>query len=235
MAEGIERIPVPVNHYGVVHPHEEMLECLKDDCAFRGDSLTCTANRHHLHSTEPSYRAAGEIAKEFRKLSVLTIWMHTCRHDEHHNNHEIDVRVPELDVMRQCIEDARHIQSLVINRSRLEILDNQLSRSDLEEQRISELRRKKDELIIENKSNVQKVMEIEVIPEELVTGALLLVAPNHARSKILTGSSYALTGTIPKPEISVALDTGNRFTEMSRLYWEDLALQTEVGGVLLVA
>ena len=78
-------------------------------------------------------------------------------------------------------------------------------------------------------------MEIEVIPEELVTGALLLVAPNHARSKILTGSSYALTGTIPKPEISVALDTGNRFTEMSRLYWEDLALQTEVDGVLLVA
>jgi len=197
------RAPVPANEFGIVIP-PPVTNCIGEDCRFKNGDKECELNRHHLHSSLPFYESAGHVATTFRQLDVLTVWVHECRHAEHHSLHEIDVEVPSLEVMHECIDEARKIRSVYNSYHTISSITEQLARETSSEQR-KRLKRARERLLNDRKDIVAKTESIEVIPEVLVTGALLFAASNYGQSRIVMGSDYVFTGTMRKKDITVAV------------------------------
>lgn len=205
-----ERIPVPSTELGVVIP-PPMQDCRREDCRFTGDNETCRLTRHHLHSSAPFYEAAGVLAANFRGINYLTVWIYACRHKEHHDNHVIDVPLPSTEVMRQCIAETRKLRRIDANYRDVKGIDKTVAQSGLSKAEITALRRAKEQLVSARKDLLKDVVSIETLPRELVTGALLVTAPSHARSRILMGSNYVLTGNMLRDEAPAALALAGEF------------------------
>lgn len=199
-----ERIPIPTTELGIVVP-PPMLDCMREDCRFRADNETCRLTRHHLHSPMPLYEAAGPLAADFRDLDYLTVWIYACRHKEHHDEHTIDVPLPSAEVMKQCIEETRKLRQIDANYREVNGIDRAAVEPGLAKAEILGLRRVREQLISARKDLLKDVASIEILPQELVTGALLITAPSHARSYIMMGSTYVLTGNILRDEAPAAL------------------------------
>lgn len=199
-----ERIPVPINELGIVVP-PPMLDCMGEDCRFRDDNETCRLTRHHLHSSAPFYEAAGTLASDFRDLNYLTVWIYACRHNEHHDKHIIDVPLPSAEVMKQCITETRKLRRVDVNYHNVRGVDKTTAKPGRTKTEITSLRRAKERLVSARKDLLKDVASIEILPQELVTGALLVTAPSHARSRIMMGSDYVLTGNILRGEAPTAL------------------------------
>lgn len=215
-----DRRPVQTNRYGIVIP-PPVMECMGEECKFRKSQPKCLPNRHHLHSTEPFYEKAGTLATKFRELGVITAWMHECRHTDYHGQHYLDVPVPDRDVMEQAMYEASLLDRIVANYHETRAVSNILIKSKLSEAAERGLSRKRETLLSKRKELQKGTYEIEVIPEELVTGALLIVASNHARARIFEGSSFVLTGTMAKKDIPVALRIGKRTLSDAMLHAQE--------------
>ncbi len=205
-----ERIPVTSTELGIVIP-PPMLDCWREDCRFSGDNEPCRLTRHHLHSSAPFYEAAGTLAADFRDLDYLTVWIYACRHKEHHDNHIIDVPVPSAEVMRQCIAETRKLRQIDSNYRDAKGIDKTAAQPGRTKAEITGLRRVKEQLVLARKDLLKDVVSIEILPQELVTGALLITAPSHARSRIMMGSNYVLTGNILRDEAPAALTLAGEF------------------------
>lgn len=198
------KIPPLLNEYGISFA-PIFKPCIGEKCCFRGASDECELTRHHLHSISEDYEAAGSIARKFRNLSVLTVWLHACRHREHHQRNEIHVPIPSVAVMKKCIDEQKLLRKLIDNHNEIQSHEAMLERgldtrrSKGSTRRLGILRQRKPELI-------EGVKTIEVIPAELVTGALIMVAPSHAYNRIRTGHPFAMTGTMAKKEVGRSLD-----------------------------
>jgi len=230
------RDAVPTNEFGIVIPPHPT-ECIGIDCKFCGGESPCELSRHHLHSSASFYEQAGEVAQQFRKLNALTVWLPQCQHDIHHKKHEIVVPIPSLDVMQQCIEEARILANITYNQKVHLNTERELEHPDIQISEKKGLRRFRAKLQVRQKELLEEVKTIEVIPEEIVTGALLFAAPNHARSKLIkyrhrlkmsqmelleetktlefnreenvVGSGYGLTGTMDKDYVLQAIAVVN--------------------------
>jgi hypothetical protein len=153
----------------------------------------------------PFYEAAGPLAADYRDLDYLTVWIYACRHKEHHDEHIIDVPLPSAEVMKQCIEETRKLRRVDDNYRKVNGIDGIAGDPGLTKAEIVGLRRVREQLISARKDLLKDVASIEILPQELVTGALLITAPSHARSYIMMGSTYVLTGNILRDEAPAAL------------------------------
>lgn len=226
-----EKQAVSLSEEGVVVPPDTSLECLGDSCKSRKERETCTRAKHHLHSTEPDYEEAGPIATGFRDLSILTVWLFECRHDEHHGRHEIHVPVPALEVMREVIEEEKKIRQLMASQRELNQIPKLISKADITLREKQGLQRRENALLHNKQQELEAVKRISIIPEQLITGAMLIASPKQAKSRILMGGEYALPGIITKQEIPRALEV----VEAAYLVAQSRALQTEVDKVELAA
>ena len=207
---GKQRIPVPTNEHGVVLP-PTVEECV-------GGACNCEPNCHHLHSTERLYVRGGRKAEEFRKIAALTVWLPECRHRIYHDVHELDVALPNIEVMRQCVRENRKLKKLNGNRKELDRTGELLAKTDLPDADVKGLLNKRDGLLEDKEELMERVKTIEIIPEELITGALLVAAPECARQRMLDGSGFVLTGIMSKEEIPLALSLGNEFLLQAKNY-----------------
>lgn len=198
------RQPVPTTPEGVVIPPDTSLACREEECKSRKDKETCLIARHHLHSTEPIYVAGGPTAEEFRDLPTLTVWLLECRHDEHHSKHEIEVPIPFLEVMKEVIEEEKKIRQLITSQRELHNIAKILNHPSTTQRQKKGLRRRENTVLHNRLEEIDSVKTIQLIPEELITGALLIAAPNHARSRILMGGRFVLPGIITRQEIPIA-------------------------------
>lgn len=199
-----ERTPVLTNEFGIVVP-SPMRDCMRENCRFRDINETCRLTRHHLHSSQPFYEAAGDLAADFQDLDFLTEWKYACRHNEHHNEHIIDVPIPRPEVMKQCIAEARILRRIDGNYRDIKSAEESVDRPGRTKAEIAGLGRAKEKFIVAREHLLKNIDNIEVIPEELVTGALWMTAPSIARSRTMMSSSYVLTGNIWRQEAPVAL------------------------------
>jgi hypothetical protein len=219
----------PVNKYGVVIP-PEYHQCIGEGCKFRGENHNCQPTRHHLHSTEPDYISAGPVAQEYRELQVLTVWLPKCRHEIHHQQHSINIEIPSTEVMQYCIEKAKLVRDMVRSQREINGISRLLdSEVDATYRRRKGLKRRRQELSEQKNRLIEEVNTIEIIPEELITGALLVVAPKVARGKISLRSRAVMTGTMLKSEIPRALNESRKAKD----YLD--RLQTGVDAVQLAA
>ncbi|MBX4197124.1 hypothetical protein KW801_01030 [Candidatus Saccharibacteria bacterium] len=207
-----------------------MHTCKGEDCSDRRNNPECNETLHHLHSSKPLYADAGIEATAFRELEVLTVWIPRCAHTEHHHRHEIDVEVPCPDVMKECVIEEKKLRKLLMVRRELTGNEKILQDPEIGRRQTAGLLRRKEQLIGKHTDLLTEVGSIEIIPEELITGALLIAAPNHARSRIMMGSGVVLPGLIRKTELSTAHELVNIFTANP-----EEALQTGVNAVQLAA
>ncbi|MBI4033710.1 hypothetical protein HY379_01795 [Candidatus Saccharibacteria bacterium] len=232
MQERPKRAAVPTNEFGVVLP-PPISECIGQECQFKNGYPNCILTRHHLHSSEPFYETAGRTAAEYRDLAALTVWIPECQHKIYHRKHEKDVPIPDLEVMKHCVDEARKLRVLKHNTRSIAGIDKVLAREETPKTEIKGTLRYRDGLIVAREKLIDDVLSIEVIPEELVTGALLTLAPNHARSRIIMGSDFVLPGLIVREQIPKSLEVAYQALEERNNYL--LSLQTEVVKVELAA
>jgi hypothetical protein len=128
--------------------------------------------------------------------------------------HEIDVPIPDLEIMQQCIREARSLKRLTYTSKELRDVTNELEQGGLSQKRIYGLGNRQEELLEDKEEIMARVMTIEVIPEELVTGALLLCVPECAQRRLFGGTGYVLTGMLKREEIPEAVDTANEVLEL---------------------
>ena len=200
------REPNDFNEFGLVVP-PPIDECMGDGCAFRGTAEACQLTRHHLHSTAPDYEAEGELAEEFRDLGIMTAWLRECIHREHHNRYDIHVPVPHEKIMKRSRYENKKVKALITNFRTTKSNEEALNSSGLTENGKKSLNKVKERLLKERDELLEKINRLEVIPEELITGALLLAAPEIAQRRIKSGSGVALPGLIQKAaEVPFALN-----------------------------
>ena len=206
---------VPTNEYGIVIP-PPIGSCIGDLCRFKQpDEESCESTVHHLHSTLDDYLENGRVAHRFRTLPILTVWLPGCRHQIHHEIHEISVRIPYQDIMSQGIREARRVRKLATIHSNLRTIKRELTGDGLTQKQIYGLQSVEEELYEDREEILPRIMTIEVIPEELVTGALLICAPDLAQRRLLAGTGYVLTGTLNRNEIPEAIDIANEILELA--------------------
>ena len=211
---GAHAVKVPTNEYGIVVPPHAS-GCMEDLCIWKGEEETsCEMTVHHLHSTFDTYLYEGRVSHKFRNLPVLTVWTPECRHQIYHEIHEIDVPIPNFDVMKQCIREARALKRLVGAHKELSDVTRELTQDGLSKKRIYGLENRQEELLEDKEEILGRVATIEVIPDELVTGALLICSPENAQRRLFTGTGYVLTGLLEKEQIPEAIDTANEILEL---------------------
>lgn len=227
-SEGYLRVPILTNEYGIVIP-PPISECIGEECAFRGDSIECEQDAHHLHSTEPFYSEASRKAYKFRDIESLRVYLPRCQHKIHHDQHELNVAVPDLEIMRAGMRDHRKLKKTVSNLKELGATEKALSQPDISLRAFNGLMSKREVLLEEGEELFARVLHIEVLPEELVIGALLIVRPDYARKKIIEGADVVLTGVISREDVPLAKQRALRALAKAK------ALQSEVDAVELAA
>jgi hypothetical protein len=202
--------PNVTNEYGVVIPSPPA-ECIGRDCIFRNGQQECELTRHHLHSTGPDYVKDSKLAEKFRDLAILTVWLPECVHKDHHSRFEINVPIPHPKIMRQSKHEASIIRNLIGNYRNLKNNEKLLAQEASENgQRGLEKARKK--FLEVREGLMDGIHDIRVIPEELITGALLLVAPEYPSTRIVKSENFALPGVLTKDEIPVVLSNAREIT-----------------------
>ncbi|MEX2006739.1 MAG: hypothetical protein WD877_00985 [Candidatus Saccharimonadales bacterium] len=199
----INRRPNLTNEYSIALPPPPT-GCM-ESCPFKKGKHRCELTEHHLHSTVPDYEAAGDLAIDFRELSVLTVWLPECVHHRHHMTFDIHVHIPSEKVMKWCIHEQKIIRNVVDISRRLRNTEKGLAEAAEAGKESFGLDQAKERFIEELDDALVGIQSIEVIPEELVTGALLVAAPEHAQARIARGSGVALTRTMTIKEVPLAL------------------------------
>lgn len=202
----IEKKPTPTNKFGIVIP-PAFAECVGEECRFRDGPDGCKLSRHHLHSTASDHENDSELAVEFRNLEPLTVWLPYCVHDGHHAEHRIHVPIPHPNIMRQAKYESGRVKKLITNHRENKNNEKMLNTTpNLTRRGIRRLNGIRDQLAEHRETLLNEVVTgLEVIPDEIVTGALLLVASDLAQRRIRSGMEYTLPGVIDKSEIPIAL------------------------------
>ncbi len=218
----------PTNKYGIAYPLFT-LDCTKSTRDHR-DINSCIYTRHHLHSSAPLLKAAGIITSEFKDLATLSVWTPRCRHNQHHDDNDINTYIPSIEIMEQAIYEEKIIRALSANTNSVRGLNKAIENPLTQRSEACGQIKAREKLLAQRPELLGKLGEIQVTPEELITGALILVAPSHARSRLRMGSGYVLTGTISRPEIPAVINSAN-----SMMSANALSLQTGVDEVRLAA
>lgn len=200
------REPLPTNEFDIVIP-PPVLECMGEDCTFRGDNDVCGLTQHHIESTEPHFEAHSPLAAKFRELVHLTVWMHECRHREHHNTRELIAPIPEDWVMERAVIESRRLRRIDVSFGAIRGLGKTMQEPGRTITEKEGVKRAQEKLMQKHEALLSQGLCIEVLPEELVTGALLTTAPEMAQARIWSGSEFVLTGNIHKDEAGEALRT----------------------------
>lgn len=208
---------VPTNEFKIAIP-PGILDC-REDCKHKGDNSVCIQTRHHLHSTEVLYALAGEEAYDFRDLRGLTAWLYRCRHEEHHSTYNLFVPPPKRDVMRQGKSEERALRHLLGAHRQIEGDSRVIELPDTTINVVNGLKRARERLLIEKNRQLEKVLATEVLPEEIVTSALLIAAPRLAKGRIINGSGVTLSGLLKREELPLAIQRAQLYQDQAEAIW----------------
>lgn len=195
--------PVPVNDYGIVRP-PIWQPCLGHENPVTGETQECVVDQNHLHFDidELRYGFRPALSAYFREQNHLTVWMHRCRHEEWHSRHQKFVLPPKEEVMVQAIEEINVLKDIDRLYHTLQSLENSLffegsgfTRYN-EPVSIEELLDKRAGFTQERSRYLEEVADFEVLPFELVTGALVLTAPLEAKRRLKINPVYAMTANL---------------------------------------
>ncbi len=199
---------IPTNEYGIV-VLENPQPCMGEDCPVRRDEEECFIDLDHLHHSEAYYDYNGSLAIEFRSQAALTRWVFRCVHNVKHSQYPHNVPIPRPQVMKQAIAEARLLHEIEVNYRNRTSLANVLERPDLRQWYRRAVRVNLDKHMKDKKKLVRSVDSIEFLPQEIVTGALLLASPGHAENRLIADPSYMLPGTIRRHEVRAAWQAAN--------------------------
>lgn len=134
--------------------------------------------------------------------------------------------------MKRAIKQGSFIQRIVNNTNEIEAVQAILY-SESAGRAEKKLAGRHLSSALKSRKEVLKGLDfVEIFPEELVTGALLAAAPGHARSRIMQGSKFVLTGTMRRDQVPLAAEFGKQVLSEKESYWAkhdaERALQTSV-------
>ena len=212
---------------GIVVPPK--FECV---CGIPG----CRIDEHHNAFDGPYYKKAPGIRREasrfiiqeFRNSVYNRFWIPRCKHEELHAETR-SVRRPKLEIVQGFVEEAGVLRRLDeaavgLNWSARRI-GNWSERRD--RRRLEELLERRSQLEQKHETALTEVGSIQIIPEEVVTGALLFSAPDVARQRLLESPDQGIVATRSWPK--------HHILDIAFLGREALPLQTEVDRVELAA
>lgn len=208
--KNLSKVPFPKNEFGIILP-PEVQGCRGEECRFHDHAAaeSCDIDTHHLLGTNDFYLEAGDEAFKFKNLRYLTVWLHKCRHTEHHERHYFDSPVPEPEIIQAVTEEAAILDKVNLNYLKVRNLNTSLYMPDITKAGTLRVLGNIDKLVNERGDYLRAINAIRIIPEELVTGALLAAAPKLAQGRIHNGSKFVLTGSLLKEEVPAALNFGN--------------------------
>jgi hypothetical protein len=194
---------IPRNEYGIVTLGNPQ-PCLGENCRHRGEAEQCFIDRDHGHHSAAYYEYQGGVASEFRNEEALLRWVFRCVHDQKHEDYPFNVPLPRTRIMKSAIKEARLLRDIEANYRARVSLGGVVLRSDLPKWSIRAAQKNLDRGMKEKKRLLRSVEEIEFLPQEIVTGALLLPSPGHAQNRLIANPHYVLPGTIRPTEVFTA-------------------------------
>jgi len=214
---------IPTNEYGIV-VLENPQPCAGEECRLRGSDEECYIDLDHLHHSGAYYEQDSPLAAEFQELDVLTRWVFRCVHESKHEAYPHNVPVPRRRIMKKVIPEARLLKEIEVNYRERTSMEAVLRRPDLSRHWQMETRKSLNRKYNDRKKLIKSVENIEFLPEEIVTGALLLAVPGHAESRLISNPNFMLPGTIRKEEVPQAWQAAagmlERCEERSRVWAE---------------
>lgn len=191
---------IPTNDHGIV-VLENPQPCIGEGCHLRGEDEECFLDLDHLHHSAAYYEYYGPLAVEFRAQDVLSRWVFRCIHEKKHDLYPNNVPLPNRKVMERAITEARLLKEIEVNYRGRMALESNLERDDFPKFALKADRRNLDKHKKDKKSLVKSVESIEFLPQQIVTGALLLASPGHAESRLIADPNFMLPGTIRPHEV----------------------------------
>lgn len=195
--------PVPVNEVGIVIP-PIWQPCSGHEDSRTGEIYECVVDQNHLHFdiNELKYGFRPALSAYFREQNHLTVWMHRCRHEEWHAKHQKFVPLPEEEIMMQAMEEVNTLKDVDRAYHALQSAENNLFFDGSgfalynEPVPLEELLERRSRYIEERDMCLKEIADFEVLPFELVTGALVLTAPLEAQRRLKVNPVYAMTANL---------------------------------------
>lgn len=194
---------IPRNEYGIV-TFGNPQPCLGEDCRHRRSDEQCFVDRDHLHHSAAYYEYKGSLPQEFRNEEALLRWVFRCVHDQKHQDYPFNVPLPRPHVMKGAIKEAKLLRDIEANYRARTSLGRVMLRDDLPKWSRRSTQKNIEREAKEKKKLLRSVDNIEFLPQEIVTGALLLAAPGNAQNRIIADPHYDLPGTIRHAEVFTA-------------------------------
>lgn len=193
---------IPTNEHGIV-VLENPRPCA-DNCHLRGFDEQCFIDLDHLHHSGAYYEYDGNLARRFRAEDALTRWVYRCRHEAKHQLYPYNVPVPRPEVMKRAVTESRLLRDIESNFRERSIIEASLERDRMKPKSREKAKRRLDKKFKERKKLIRSIDDIEILPQEIVTGALLLALPGHAEDRLMRNPHYMLPGTIRRDDVFTA-------------------------------
>lgn len=194
---------IPMNEYGIV-VLDNPQHCNPETCVLTQRGHSCFVDLDHSHHSGEYYAKHSDLAEEFRSQEAVCTWLARCIHIAKHETYPSNVPIPSKKVMKQSIKEARLLRDMEAAYRATISLGAILEEPGLTPWYRNATRRGLDQSIKEKKKLVKSVDSIEFLPQEIVTGALLLVAPGEAWQRLVKDPRYVLPGTIRREDVSAA-------------------------------
>lgn len=194
---------IPTNEHGIVLL-PGLIPCEGPACHHRDGQDECFLDRDHGHHSAVHYENDSALAAEFRDLGVLKRWVHRCVHERKHKDYPGNVPIPSRPIMQIVIKEAGVVSALEANYRSVQ--GQQLIISHpyrLKEERRG-ANRELARLLQERPTLIRSLDNIEFLPQEMITGALLLVSAGRAQDRIYRNPKIVLPGTIRWNEVGKA-------------------------------
>lgn len=213
---------IPTYETGIAVPPEFRCVCGKN----------CTnIDKHHNAFDKPYYKktpgirkeSSQEILKLFRGSRYNTFWLPRCTHISIQVTGAERVRKPRLEIAARFIEEAQILlkldatkESKFASGKNIEwLLGKGISHSEID-YKIAELQAKREVAL-------REVASITVIPEEVVTSALLYSVPEIARQRLLAnpGQSIVAPARWPINRVQELAKTGREIRQEAAATMQD--------------
>lgn len=197
---------IPTTEHGIVLL-PGLIPCEGAACHHRGGHDECFLDRDHGHHSAVHYERDSSLAEEFRDLGVLKRWVHRCVHERKHQDYPGNVPVPARPVMHAVIREAGVVSALEANYRSAQgqqIIINHPDRTKYEREGA---KRALEKLLQQRPHLIRSLDNIDFLPQEIITGALLLISPGEAQTRVYKNPRIVLPGTIRWNEVDKAWTT----------------------------
>lgn len=221
------KLKVPTYETGIAVPPKFECICGKD----------CKIDRHHNAFDEPYYKNPPGIRREkslemvrlFRSSVFNIFWVPQCAHIGAQPTGDERVRRPKLEIISGFLEEARTLGRLNESVHKLNMVESRIEDWSFSDDKasLSNLEEKAEQFRQEQIHAISQISTIEIIPEEVVTAALLHSVPEIGLRRLEMNPDQGIVAPLSWPK--------EKLSSIASLGRNALALQTGVDTVQLAA